>query len=83
VKPRITLFIKTPILILYASIAMIIKPPQNLLQGLRSNPDFGVGISAVILCIPAFNASLDSPVLIWPTRFGFTFRKKIPFQKKD
>jgi len=29
------------------------------------------------------SASLGSPVLPWPTRFGFTFRKEIPFQKRD
>jgi len=57
VKPRITLFIMTLTLILYASITMKIKPPLNFLRGLRSNPDFGVGPSAVILCIQAFTTT--------------------------
>ena len=60
-----------------------ISPSLNILRGLRANPDFGVGPSAVILSIQAFTASLGSPVLIWPTHFGFTFRKEIPFQKRD
>jgi len=36
---------------------MKIKPSLNLLQGLSSNPDFGVGPSAVILCIQAFTTA--------------------------